>query len=256
VSPQPERDTTAGRVYNDLRNVARRQGRPTDELFQLYLLERFLYRLANSPLRDHLVLKGGMLLAAYQLRRATQDIDAQARGIDNDADEVAGLVREVCAIDADDGLTFHLEELTVEAIREGAAYEGLRVRVPVSLGQARLTLRLDVNFGDPITLPRPRSPARSCSEATSTSSATPSQACWRRSSSRCWNCVMRTAATGTSAMSCASPGSTVSAAASSARRAAPPLTIEASTCNRCGHGSPTWQSAGRQRGRGGSPARD
>lgn len=45
----PTRDTTAGRVYNDLRNLARRNGRSTDEVMVEYVLERFLYRLAASP---------------------------------------------------------------------------------------------------------------------------------------------------------------------------------------------------------------
>lgn len=35
---RPSRDTTAGRVYFDLRATARRIGRPTDELFVLYVL--------------------------------------------------------------------------------------------------------------------------------------------------------------------------------------------------------------------------
>jgi len=86
VSPQPQRDTTAGRTYNDLRNLARRQGQPTDELFQLYLLERFLFRLAHSPLDRLFVLKGGTLLAAYQLRRPTQDIDMQVQQLPGDVD--------------------------------------------------------------------------------------------------------------------------------------------------------------------------
>lgn len=30
--PNPTRDTTAGRVYNDLRNLARRSARSTDEV--------------------------------------------------------------------------------------------------------------------------------------------------------------------------------------------------------------------------------
>ena len=56
----PTRDTTAGRVYNDLRNLARRNSRSTDEVMVEYVLERFLYRLAASPLgREHFVLKGG-----------------------------------------------------------------------------------------------------------------------------------------------------------------------------------------------------
>lgn len=151
MSPQPNRDTTAGRVYNDLRNLARKQGRPTDELFQLYALERFLYRLANSPLRERLVLKGGTLLASYGLRRPTKDIDAQAQDLSRNLEDLEATVREVCAAEADDGLAFSLDDVAAEAIREGAAYEGVRVRVPVSLGPARLTLRLDVNFGDPIT---------------------------------------------------------------------------------------------------------
>ncbi|MCX5187410.1 hypothetical protein [Streptomyces sp. NBC_00268] len=54
----PTRDTTAGRVYNDLRNLARRNSRSTDEVMVEYTLERFLYRLASSPLgRRHFVLE-------------------------------------------------------------------------------------------------------------------------------------------------------------------------------------------------------
>jgi hypothetical protein len=30
--PNPTRDTTAGRIYNDLRNLARRNGAPTDQV--------------------------------------------------------------------------------------------------------------------------------------------------------------------------------------------------------------------------------
>ncbi|GAA5050248.1 hypothetical protein [Streptomyces similanensis] len=38
----PARDTIAGRVYNDLRNLARRTSRSTDEVMVEYVLERFL----------------------------------------------------------------------------------------------------------------------------------------------------------------------------------------------------------------------
>ena len=58
--PNPTRETTAGRVYNDLRNLARRNGAPTDQV----MLERFLYRVGIHPLGgQHFVLKGGLLLA-------------------------------------------------------------------------------------------------------------------------------------------------------------------------------------------------
>ncbi|MFF0310989.1 hypothetical protein ACFYSC_26470 [Streptosporangium sp. NPDC004379] len=51
--PNPTRDTTAGRIYNDLRNLARRTGRSTDEVMIEYVLERFLYRVSLSrPVDD------------------------------------------------------------------------------------------------------------------------------------------------------------------------------------------------------------
>jgi len=74
---RPTRATADGRVYLDLQNLARRQGRPTGELHQLYALEGFLARLARSRFLDHLILKGGALLAAYEIRRPTRDIDLE-----------------------------------------------------------------------------------------------------------------------------------------------------------------------------------
>ena len=45
-------------VYRALQRRARNEGRGTQELFEFYLLERFLYRLSISPYRDRFVLKG------------------------------------------------------------------------------------------------------------------------------------------------------------------------------------------------------
>lgn len=73
MNARPTRATEAGRVYLDLQNLARRNGRPTAELHQLYVLECFLDRLARSPYTDQFVLKGGVLLAAYDMRRPTRD---------------------------------------------------------------------------------------------------------------------------------------------------------------------------------------
>lgn len=83
------RDTTAGEAYLDLQNRARREGRGTQELLTLYVVERWLARLSASRYADHFVLKGGMLLAAYAARRATADADALARNLANDEDTVA-----------------------------------------------------------------------------------------------------------------------------------------------------------------------
>jgi len=150
---QPTRETVAGAIYHDLRSLARRQRRATDQVFQLYLLERFLYRLSRSAYRDRLVLKGGALLAAYELRRQTRDIDLQANRLDNNEEAMAGLIREIAetSIEEDDGIRFDLDTLSTSVIREGDRYAGIRVHLGASLARARLILNLDVSFGDPIS---------------------------------------------------------------------------------------------------------
>jgi hypothetical protein len=147
----PSRDSVGGRAYLALQARARREGRPTDELLVLYVLERFLYRVSVSPHRDRLVLKGGMLLAAFNERRPTADVDLLAQQVSNDMEAVATLVRETLAIEVDDGVVFDTGQLRAEVIREADFYAGVRIVVPAGIDRARHPLRIDVNVGDPIT---------------------------------------------------------------------------------------------------------
>ncbi|MFJ9708128.1 hypothetical protein [Streptomyces sp. NPDC101234] len=63
------RGTTAGRVHNDLRNLARRNSRSTGEVMVEYVLERFLYCPASSPLgREHFVLFDPTTLKTVPIR--------------------------------------------------------------------------------------------------------------------------------------------------------------------------------------------
>ncbi|HEY5840841.1 MAG TPA: nucleotidyl transferase AbiEii/AbiGii toxin family protein [Mycobacterium sp.] len=66
-------------------------------MFQLYVLEGFLARLAVSDLRDRFVLKGGVLLAAFDSRRPTKDVDVAGLDVANDTEIVLDLdlVRDV-----------------------------------------------------------------------------------------------------------------------------------------------------------------
>jgi hypothetical protein len=73
----------AGRAYLDLQNRARTERRGTQELLTLYVVERWLARLSTSTYAAKFVIKGGMLLAAYDARRPTADLDALARSIAN-----------------------------------------------------------------------------------------------------------------------------------------------------------------------------
>ena len=145
------RDSTAGRAHLDLQALARRSGRPTQELLVLYVLERFLFRLARSAYRDQLVLKGGMLLACLDSRRPTADIDLLAQAMANDVDTIAGVVKVVLAIAVDDGVTYEPDRLSTQVIRDADLYAGVRLAVPARVDRARAVLRVDVNVGDPVT---------------------------------------------------------------------------------------------------------
>lgn len=148
---RPSRETTSGRTYLDLLARARREDRPGDELLTLYVLERFLYRLSVSAYRDQLVLKGGMLLSAFGQRRPTRDIDLLARAISNDTATVSALIREIAAVNVDDGVVYETGQIAATTIREQDLYTAVRAAVPARIDRARHPLRIDVNVGDPVT---------------------------------------------------------------------------------------------------------
>ena len=150
--PNPTRDTTAGRIYNDLRNIARRTGAPTDQVMLEYLLERFLFRVSIHPLgQQHFVLKGGLLLAQFGARRITRDIDILGRAFPGDEEEIIRRIEQIATTDLDDGVAFEPDTLTTVPTRQEDDYHGLRLAMGANLSRARLKLQLDVSFGDPVT---------------------------------------------------------------------------------------------------------
>ncbi len=148
--PTPTRDTPAGQAYNDLRNLARREGCDPAEYITLYALEGFLARLAVSEHAGEFVLKGGVLMAAFAARRPTRDIDFAATGFVNDIADVEQRVRSIIEVHLEDGLEFDPDSAVGEPIRDEADYNGVRVKLTAQLATARVTLHVDVNFGDPI----------------------------------------------------------------------------------------------------------
>jgi hypothetical protein len=122
----------------------------------LYVVERWLARLGRSQYVDDFVLKGGMLLAAFGQRRPTVDADALARNLTRDEDAVASRVVEIAAVaDPDDGVEYLTGTAKTSVIRDDALYSGVRVVMEARIATAAVKLRIDVNFGDPVT-PAPR----------------------------------------------------------------------------------------------------
>lgn len=119
-----------------------------------YAVERLLYRISRSSQSDRFVLKGAMLFRAWtgSLHRPTQDVDLLGYGApepDHIKESFAAILREVT--DKSDGLVFNDAAVIAEEIRGTQEYGGVRVRVPATLGTARVVVQVDVGFGDAIT---------------------------------------------------------------------------------------------------------
>ena len=150
MKPKPTHADLAGAAYLALQRLARAQKRATAELLQLYVLESFLRRLVRSRHDERLVLKGGLLLAAFDLRRATRDVDLLALRTDNDPKAVERLVVEVASVEVEDGVVFLPDTITAGTIRDGDVYPGVRSVLEARLATARITFSVDVNIGDPV----------------------------------------------------------------------------------------------------------
>lgn len=128
MNPPPEHGTPAGDAFLAIQKLARETDGDVQELLALSALEGLLVRIVASSYRDDFVLKGGVLLAAFSLRRPTKDIDLQATGLANDVNDVLERVRTIAFLDLDDGLVFDPDSITASTIREGDDY----VRCPGS----------------------------------------------------------------------------------------------------------------------------
>lgn len=144
----------AGSHRAKLLTLARSRGEDFQFLLSRWVVERFLYRLAGSAQKDTFVLKGATLFLAWEgrLHRPTKDLDLLGFG-SPDVDDVTRRIRDVCAVQADDGIVFDLAGIHRERIKEDAEYEGVRVRVPASLDGARVSMQIDVGFGDLVDPP-------------------------------------------------------------------------------------------------------
>jgi len=153
MSRQPR--NLAASVRDRLVARSRERGEDFQFVLQHYGAERFLYRLGESAYRDRFVLKGAMLFALWggSVYRPTRDLDFTGYG-SSETEAVLACFREIFvqAVE-DDGLIFDASTLAAEPIRDDAAYDGLRVKFTVTLGQARIHMQIDVGFGNVIEPP-------------------------------------------------------------------------------------------------------
>lgn len=150
MSADPIKNVAAS-VKNQLLSAARQSGKPFQSLLTHYALERFLFRLSRSPLKEKFILKGGLLLVGmgFPMVRTTRDIDFLAL-VPSDIDAVSASIREIGTVVVDDGLVYEFSDFGIEAMAEDAEYPGIRLKFDAWLGKARIRMQVDVGFGDAV----------------------------------------------------------------------------------------------------------
>lgn len=166
-------------VRQRLLNRSKADNRSFNELLQYYAMERFLYRLSMSDHAQHYILKGALMLRAWKSPefRPTMDIDMLGK-TGNEEENITAQIRDMLAVEIEpDGLTFDSDSIQTERITEDADYEGIRVRFRGALGTARISMQIDIGFGD-IVYPGPEKAELPCM----LDSPAPSLLCYSRES--------------------------------------------------------------------------
>lgn len=146
----------AASVHARLLNKARTSRKPFNELLQYYAMERFLYRLSKSRHAERFILKGALMLRAYGAvpMRPTRDIDLLGRD-PSAAGQLESVIRDCLAVGVEeDGMRFDPETISSEEIATVAEYQGVRLLFKGYLGTARVSMQIDIAFGD-VLVPGP-----------------------------------------------------------------------------------------------------
>lgn len=132
-----------------LLQLSRRSGQSFDLVLTRFALERLLFRLGQSDHAGRFVLKGAMLFMSWfdDPHRGTRDLDLLGFG-DPEPEAMLATFRDILAVDADDGVTFGLDALRIDRIREEQEYGGLRLKTTAAISGARISVSIDIGFGD------------------------------------------------------------------------------------------------------------
>lgn len=142
---------SAASIKERLKNYAKNNNRIVNDVFTVYVLERTLYRISISNYKNNFTLKGGILLYGLftdDFTRATTDIDLLGVRISNEAENIRLVFTDVFSQKCDDPIIFKLDTLKVSNITEFKEYHGLNVSIIAFLDRTRISVNIDIGFGD------------------------------------------------------------------------------------------------------------
>jgi predicted nucleotidyltransferase component of viral defense system len=132
-----------------LLQVSKARGQTFELVLIRFAFERLLFRLSRSRYADRFVLKGAMLMMTWfnDPHRGTRDLDLLGFG-EPDSEAMVTAFQDILTQPGDDGVVFDTNTLRIDRIREEQEYGGLRLRTTASISGARISLTIDIGFGD------------------------------------------------------------------------------------------------------------
>ena len=145
------KERTPEQLKGQIRSFAEKKKLQPQEVLQMFLIERFLERLAKSSYKNNFILKGGFLISSKIgiSERTTMDMDTTITGINMEEDELERVIREILLIDVGDGIKFEFEKF--EIIREKDDYNNFRAFLVAHYGKIANKVKVDITTGDEIT---------------------------------------------------------------------------------------------------------
>ena len=142
---------TQEQLKGKINNKAKESHADARAIMRIYMMERFLERMACSKYKDNFILKGGMLVISMvgTALRSTMDIDTTMRNQKLSVKEVRNIVEDIIAIRLDDGISFDVKE--VFEIMDKMEYPGVRVTMNAKLSKLVSPFKIDISTGDVIT---------------------------------------------------------------------------------------------------------
>jgi predicted nucleotidyltransferase component of viral defense system len=136
------------KMKNVILAQSRKTGLPPQQLYGLFGLEQLLKKLSKTIFREHLILKGGYLLATtYGLtNRVTRDLDTTMRGLALTQEKVNELVELIVAPDEQGKQYFFLK--SIRPSREEFEYNGFNLKLLFQNGRSKFPLDIDITTGE------------------------------------------------------------------------------------------------------------
>ena len=142
---------TSEQIKGAIRNISKKTGVNANSLLQMCLFEGILEKISKSKYKNHIILKGGLLISSLigVEMRSTLDMDTTIRGLPMNEENISKILHEILEITIDADIVYRLTKL--ERIRKEDLYEDFCATISCRYGKINANLNIDITTGDIIT---------------------------------------------------------------------------------------------------------